>query len=235
MPVKFCVIHGSNRKGNTDRTIEIVKEHLNQKEENDYTDFYLPKDLPCFCHGCFSCIISGEYGGQNCPHKEYTHPILQAMTEADGIIFASPSYALAESAQIKALLDHYACIFVNHRPHEVMFDKVALVVSTAAGAGTGRVVSTISRSLLFWGLKRIVKCKINMWAIDWYQMPSKKRQTADRKLENKVNQFYYLTKKRYKLHEGISRKFIRLICKKFIKNLDDTSPDKIYWKSKGWI
>jgi len=233
--MKFCVIHGSNRRGNTDKTLEIIKEHLNKKGENSFTDFYLPKDMPYFCNGCFSCITGGEYGGQNCPHKEYTHPILQAMLEADGIIFASPVYALSETAQMKALLDHYACIYYNHRPHEGMFDKVALVVSTAAGAGTGRVVSTISRSLLFWGVKRIVKCKINMWAMDWEGMPLKKRRIADRALENKVNKFYYLTKNRCKLHEGISGGFIRLMCKKLIKILDDTSPDKIYWKTKGWI
>ena len=233
--MKVCVIHGSNRKGNTDKTIEIVKKVLDQQGEISYTDFYLPKDLPHFCIGCFACLQTGEYAGQNCPHKEYTHPILKGMLESDGLIIASPSYALSESAQVKTLLDHFAATYMNHRPNEEMFDKIALVISTAAGAGTGRVVSTISRNMLFWGVKRTIKCKINMFAKDWDQMEASRRTKAEALLERRAKTFFHALENRDCIHHGISNRFLRYIFTKLVKSYADTEPDKIYWKAKGWI
>lgn len=233
--MKICVIHGSNRKGNTEKTIEIVKKVFDQRGEISYTDFYLPKDLPHFCNGCFACLQTGEYAGQNCPHKQYTHPILKAMVESDGLIITSPSYALSESAQVKALLDHFACTYLNHRPNEEMFDKIALVISTAAGAGTGRVVSTLSRNLLFWGVKRTIKCKINMWVKDWDQMEESKRKKAEALLERKATAFYHAVENRYHIRPGISTTVLRYLFTKLVKGYADTEPDKIYWKAKGWI
>ena len=233
--MEITVIHGSNRKGNTDKTIEIIKEKLNTYEEIIYSDIYLPKDLPHFCEGCFACLSPSEYAGQNCPHKQYTHPILKKMLKSDGIIIGSPSYALAETGQIKAFLDHFACSYITHRPNEEMFDKIGFVVSTAAGAGTARVVSTISRNLLFWGIKRIVKCKINIWNDNWTKIPDKKRTNLEKLLQKKAKRFYCLTKKRYKINKSLSHKFLLFFFKNMIKSYSDTMPDKIYWKNKGWI
>jgi len=233
--MEICVIHGSNRKGNTDKTINIIKEELNSFEEIVYSDIYLPKDLPHFCAGCFACLRTGDYAGQNCPHKQYTHSIMEKMLRSDGIIVASPCYALAETAQIKAFLDHFACTYINHRPNEEMFYKIGFVVSTAAGAGTGRVVSTISRNLLFWGMKRIVKCRIHLWAGDWEDMSSKKRAKAEKLLQNKARQFYMRTKNRYTLNASLYSKGLRFIFKRLVNSYPDSEPDKIYWKSKGWL
>jgi len=233
--MEICIIHGSNRKGNTDKTIDLVKEQMDSFEEIVYSDIYLPRDLPHFCEGCFACLATGSYGGQNCPHKQYTHPIMEKLRRCDGIIAASPCYALAETAQIKALFDHFACNYICHRPYEEMYDKVAIVVSTAAGAGTGRVVSTISRNLLFWGVKRIIKCRINIWEVNWADMAEKRRLKAEELLRRKAVRFYKLTKNRHALRSGLDRKALRFIFKRLIKSYPDTNMDKIYWKSKGWI
>ncbi|MCL2225605.1 MAG: NAD(P)H-dependent oxidoreductase [Defluviitaleaceae bacterium] len=232
--MKICVIHGSNRKGNTDATVEIIKEQLNLYEEIEYSDIYLPKDLPCFCAGCFACF-EGEYAGQNCPNKQYTHPILKTLLSSDGIIVACPCYALAETGQIKVFFDHFACTFINHRPNEEMFDKIGLVVSTGAGAGTGRVVSTISRNLLFWGVKRIIKFRINMFAANWDEMPVQKRDKVKKLLRRKASRFYRLTKDRREIRKSISVQALRRIFKGLVNSYEDTQPDKIFWKSKGWI
>lgn len=233
--MEICAIHGSNRKGNTDKTITIIKEQLNSYEKITYSDVYLPRDLPRFCDGCFTCICTGDHAGQNCPHKQYTRPIWDKILKSDGIIIASPSYALAESAQIKALLDHYACSFITHRPSVEMFDKIGLVVSTAAGAGTGRVISTISRNLLFWGVKRIVKCGVNIWEIDWENIQEKRRSNAERLLRKKTLRFYRLTKKRYKLRTSLVTKTLMFFFRWLIASYPDTHLDKIYWEAKGWL
>ena len=232
--MEICVIHGSNRKGNTDRTIEIIKAQLDSLETMSYSDVYLPKDLPYFCNGCFTCLNTGEYGGQNCPHKEFTHPIMEKMLRSDGIIIASPSYALAETAQVKALFDHFACNYITHRPYEEMFEKIGLVVSTAAGAGTKRTISTISRNMLFWGIKQIVKCGINIWVKDWDDMAPKKRSKLEGLLKRKANRFYKLIKRRNKIIFSTVI-VLRFVFKKMINGYQDTETDKIYWKSKGWL
>ncbi|MBN7772588.1 flavodoxin family protein [Clostridium aminobutyricum] len=233
--MKICVIHGSNRKGNTDKSIDIIKQTLNQLDEIIYTDIYLPRDLPSFCEGCFACLRTGEYAGQHCPHKQYTHPILKSFLESDGIIFASPSYALAESAQVKALLDHFACTYINHRPNEEMFDKIGFAVSTAAGAGTGNVIRVISRNMLFWGIKRTVKCRANMWAMNWDEMGEKRRLTIEKRLRKKAAKFFHLTKNRHTIRASCLSKILHLMFARLIKSYADSEPDKIYWKSKGWI
>ena len=235
--MRICAIHGSSRKGNTDRTIDIIKEQLSSFEEVEYFGIYLPQDLPHFCSGCFACLSTGDYAGQNCPHKQFTHPIMEKMLRSDGIIIASPAYALAETAQVKAFLDHYACCYINHRPHEEMFSKVGFVISTAAGAGTGRVVSTISRNMLFWGIKRIVKCKINVWAgaANWDDMPVKRRLRAEKLLKRKASYFYKLTKNRHHINSSLSSKGLFFVMKQVVASFPNTSPDKIYWKSKGWL
>lgn len=233
--MKICVIHGSNRKGNTDKTIEIIKGRLNALGEVSYTDFYLPKDLPYFCKGCMACLGTGTYAGENCPHKAYTHPILKALLEADGIIIGCPSYALSETAQLKALFDHFACTYIVHRPNTEMFDKTALVISTAAGAGSGRAISTISRNLLFWGVKRIHKCKLRLWEANWGDMPKERQEKLEKQLIKKATAFYHITEKRYDLCKNLLAAFIHHAMKGAIKNYPDTQADKIYWKAKGWI
>lgn len=234
--MEICVIHGSNRKGgNTEKTIQIIKKHLSALENITYSDIYLPKDLPCFCEGCFACLATGEYAGQNCPHKQYTHPILEKLLRCDGLLVASPVYALAETGQLKVLFDHFACTYISHRPNAQMFSKVALVVSTAAAMGTGRTVSTISRNLLFWGVSRIIKCKINLWEKDWNAVSPKNRRRIEKALRRSAKKFYKLINSRNSAGYSIESRVIRNLFKQMICTYPDTQPDKIYWKSKGWI
>jgi len=233
--MEICVIHGSNRKGNTDRTIEIIKETLNAFEEIVYSDVYLHKDLPFFCNGCFLCLETGVSAGENCPHKQYTNPILEKMLRSDGIIIGSPVYALSETAQIKTFFDHFACSYICHRPNEEMFDKIGFVVSTAAGAGTKNVINTVSRNFLFWGIKRIIKCGINIWDNDWENIPNRRRIKFEKKLKSKAKIFYKVMKRRYKLIPNIKTIFLKNVFKKLIESYPCTNPDKIYWKLKEWI
>ena len=233
--MKICAIHGSGRKGNTDRTIEIIKNRLNAIGKFAFTDIYLPDDLPHFCKGCFLCVVTGVTAGENCPHGQYTKPVLEKMLASDGIIIGSPTYALAESAQLKALFDHFACTFICHRPNEAMFGKIGFVVSTAAGAGTGNVIKVAGRNLLYWGIKRTVKCGFNLWEKDWDKMPQQKRTRLEKSLEKKTDKFYEYLKKRNRLPRTLKAAMLRIVFKKLIRGYPDGNPDKVYWKSKGWL
>lgn len=91
------MIHGSGRKGNTDITLEFIKQTMSELGDVIYTNIYLPKDLPYFCTGYMAWLFTGDYAGENCPHKKYTHLILEKLLEADAIVIGYPNYALGET------------------------------------------------------------------------------------------------------------------------------------------
>ena len=99
-----------------------------------------------FCTGCFSCLNRGARAGELCPHRKYTDVISKSLEECDGIIIGCPVYALAESAQVKVLFDHYACTYMNHRPNKSNFKKSALILSSCAGAGNRHTIKIIRKN-----------------------------------------------------------------------------------------
>lgn len=232
--MKITIIHGSNRAGNTDKTIDIVKAKLNSFEEHEFVDFYLPKDLPMFCMGCYQCFDKGDFGGEFCPHRKYTHPILEAMKSSDGIIIASPVYVLAESGQVKAFLDHFGCIFMIHRPLEEMFSKKALVISTTAGAGTKYVTNTIERSLRYWGIPKVYRYGFAMHALNWNDMPEEKRKRYEKTLDKKTYNFYNSLKSK-KVYTPLKTKVLFYFIKGLINSYPDGNKDKEYWSEMGWL
>lgn len=233
--LKICAVHGSPRKGNTDLTLQIVLDEMQKLGPVEVDHIWLPKDMPCFCKGCFSCLRRGTFAGEICPDKAYTHPVLAKLKAADGILIGCPSYALAETAQIKALFDHFACTYMNHRPNQEMFDKTGFIIATAAGAGTRRVVSTIKRNLLFWGVKRIFSARMNLWVGNWNEMTDKNQTKFTRMLQKKARRFYHATANRMKIQPCLEHRFLWFIFRRLVSRYPDTEPDKIYWKAKGWL
>ncbi len=234
MMMNITIIHGSQRRGNTEKTIEIAKNRLSTYDDIKFHDLYLPKDLPLFCVGCFSCLHKGTYAGEYCPHAKYTHPILETLKISDGIIITSPVYALSESGQIKAFLDHYACIFISHKPIQEMFSKTALVISTTYGAGTNYVIKTIVRNIKFWGIAKIFKCGLNLFADNWDDMTIKNRNKNEKFLEKKIYGFYNsIKRKRY--HIPLRTKILFIVFRIVMKRHPDGNKDKEYWKEKGWL
>ena len=85
--VTITVFHGSPRKGNTYNATKIFMDELSKYENVNFTEFFLPKDLPVFCTGCTLCL-----GGkrEKCPNAQYVAPIFDAILKADAFIFATP-------------------------------------------------------------------------------------------------------------------------------------------------
>ncbi|MGE5605847.1 MAG: flavodoxin family protein [Bacteroidota bacterium] len=230
--MKICIIHGSPRKGNTYHAAEIFKEELQKHGNFEFAEFFLHKDLPHFCCGCFACIKKSE---TRCPHAQCTQPIAASIREADGLILTTPVYSLAESGQIKAFLDHFSYQYMNHRPMEEMFSKVATVISTTAGYGTGYAMKTIARALRFWGIKRVQKCGFILWVIKWAEISPEKQQKIRKKIHGKAKAFYHLLVKRKQLQPSLFTRFYFRICKKLMLSFADGQTDKEYWRQKGWL
>lgn len=228
--MKICIIHGSPRKGNTYKAVQIVKEAMLKKGKVEFIEYFLPKDTPHFCRGCFACFEKGE---EHCPHAQYVQPIAQSMREADGIILSSPVYVLAENGAVKALLDHYGYMFMVHRPMPEMFSKIGMVISTTAGAGTGYAMKTIARSFNFWGMKRIYKCGLTLSAKEWEEMKLEKQQKFKGKLHRKADQFYRAVENRKKLSPRIFTRLLFMVMRRMVFSFPNRL-DQEYWKDKGW-
>lgn len=200
--------------------------------EVEFIEFFLYKDAPHFCSGCYNCFEKGE---EFCPHANEIQPIIEAMRCSDGFVFTSPVYVLAETAQMKAFLDHLGYLFIPHRPMEEMFGKVAIVLSTTAGAGTSKAIKTISRSLNFWGVKRVYSLGLKMFALDWTEMNEKKRIKYEKLLASKARKFYYSVLKRKRMSFRLFTWVVFYAMKNMISKYPDEQLDKKYWTNMSWL
>lgn len=144
--MKYVIINGSPRKKNTWAVVKRAKQNL----DGEFEEIQLIKEKIPMCNGCFKCIMEGE---ETCPHFDVVNPIVDKMKKADGIIIATPVYAMNVTALLKNLFDHTAYFY--HRPE--FFTKKALVVVTTAGAGHKDVAKYIDETLRHWGVNKVYK------------------------------------------------------------------------------
>ena len=230
--MKICVIHGSPRKGNTYKAAQIFMEQLRKNADLEIVEYYLPKALPYFCCCCNNCY---DRSADQCPHARYTQPIEQTMKEADALVLTSPVYILAESGAIKSFLDHFGYLYLPHRPMEEMFSKVAMIISTTAGAGTGKTIKAISRTLKFWGVKRVYSLGLTIFAKNWEDMKAGKQVKFENIIKKKADIFLKALINRKKIPATIFVRFMFMFIKKVMRDQEDSHTDKKYWLQKGWL
>ncbi|MCL2821476.1 MAG: NAD(P)H-dependent oxidoreductase [Oscillospiraceae bacterium] len=231
--MKITIINGSPRKGNTYEATQLIKNEMLSFGEVEFTDLFLPQDMPDFCKGCMICLEKDE---KLCPHSKYTLPILESITKADALIVTTPVYVLQATGAVKNFFDHYSFLFVVHRALPEMFTKKAFILSTTAGAGTRAAMKTIITCLKFWGVNKIYSLGIAMQAINFETMEPKRRAKFEHKIKNTAKRFYYDVKSEKKhlpyAITGLMFHFRRSMLK---KDNEATSLDKRYWIEQNWF
>ena len=96
--MRITLIHGQNHMGSTYHIGRLLAE---QFENSDIQEFFLPKDLNHFCVGCYKCIDNDE----DCPFYTEKNRIMQAVEDADLLIFTTPTYCMRASASMKAFIE----------------------------------------------------------------------------------------------------------------------------------
>jgi len=120
-------IRGSPRKQATDY---VLREALNMLEERNFeTEFYSlrGKDISP-CRNCDYCIREGE-----CIMKDDMYDIYPLMSDAKGLIMATPVYNGGLSAQLKAVMDRCRALGA------VDFDFMRYKVGMAIAVGGDRI------------------------------------------------------------------------------------------------
>lgn len=125
---RVLAIMGSPRKGDTYHLTRRIEAAMDDLGEVEFDYLWLRAADLKTCRGCYACLERGE---EYCPLADDRAEIEQRILDSDGVIFASPVYALGMTALMKNLLDRFA--YTMHRPR--FFGQKALIVVSAGAAG----------------------------------------------------------------------------------------------------
>lgn len=225
--MKVVILHGQRHNGST-RHIAAQVVGLVTDPADEIEDFYFGENKACV--GCFGCILHSE---QTCPHFAENEPVFTALHQADLIVIESPCYCMGISGQLKIFLDHMAWRWMVHRPDAAMFHKVGLVVSTAAGAGAGKVTKDLAQQLFYWGVPKAYRLGLNVNAASWEEISEKKRTEINHKVAAcaaKLRQQCNANP-----HVGLRTKVVFAAMRMSQKANQWNPTDKAHWQQNGWL
>ncbi|HWS30228.1 MAG TPA: flavodoxin family protein [Clostridia bacterium] len=230
--MKLAIIYGNMRHGSTWRCAELLKQALKAYGRTETKEFFLPKDMPNFCAGCFSCIYNGE---GTCPHFASVSPILEAMLEADVIVLTSPVYGFDVSGAMKTFLDHLCFQWMSHRPNPKMFDKIGVTICTAAGAGLSHTAKTMQNSLRYWGAKRIFSLNGRVAAKDWDGVPEKTKANIEKRTKTMAKRIAKDVQNVKRFRAPLFRTVFFRMMAGMMKTNTWNMYDRKHWEDNGWI
>lgn len=222
---KVLAIIGSPHKGETYKAVETFERGLKSMEAVDFEYVWL-KDLDLgTCRGCFLCFSKGE---KSCPMKDDRDVLLDKIAGADGVVFATPNYALQVTAIMKNFYDRFA--FVFHRP--CFFYKAATSIVTQGVYGGGDIVKYIDTVSEFWGFR--VSKGISLTAPPVDRLPEAQRKIDSKILESAKN-FHTVLNSTKAYTPSLKRLAIFHASRTGIKlTADRKGADYNYFKEKGW-
>jgi NAD(P)H-dependent FMN reductase len=126
--LRITAIIGSPRRGNTFHAVRAIEDRLLSTCDLDFEYVMLSEAHLEPCRGCFLCLARGE---DRCPLKDDRERIEHLMLGSDGVILASPVYAMNVSWLMKLFMDRLA--YTLHRPR--FFGQRVLLVATTGAVG----------------------------------------------------------------------------------------------------
>jgi multimeric flavodoxin WrbA len=200
-------------------------------EDDELTEFILPKDFSAtFCRGCQTCFRKGE---DFCPDHEAVAPIAKALDEANLIILASPTYCYGISGPLKALLDHFGYMWMEHRPKASMFNKVALVLATSGlPEGSKKVVSQLRDQANGWGISQVIEYAKPVQAGSWKMVPSSIKESISKDVRVIADEVKRALQNP-QAYEDIISKF--MLYKSIMQKNTWNMVDRNYWEALGWL
>lgn len=226
--MKITIIYGTQRKSKSS-TYHIAQKFIKQLSMGDTVDeYFLPRDMPNFCRGCWKCFT--DY--TTCPDYNYLKPITDSMREADLLIFTAPVYVYHVPGQMKAFLDHFGYRWMVHQPAAEMFKKQALIISTAAGAGTKSTLKDLKDSMKFWGIARTHTFGKIVHAADWGGIDEKRKLQIEKDIEKLANKIKGISTH---VKPSLKVKSLFYTMRFMQKKLELNATDVSYWKKQGWF
>ena len=122
--MKITILNGSPRKENTAAMAEAFK----QGAEAEGHEVEILQVGKMKINGCLACEYCHGKGAGKCIQKDDLEKLMPAYLESDMIVFASPIYYFAPTAQLEAAWQRVYCI---GKPAKAT--KAALLLSSASG------------------------------------------------------------------------------------------------------
>lgn len=224
--MKVVTINGQTHKGSSYAMGRMFAEQLATSDQ--ITEFFLPKDMPHFCVGCYKCIEDETA----CPFWQQKKVILDALEQADVFVFTSPNYCMAPSAAMKSLLDLLFDCWMVHRPKEWMFSKRAAIFSASAGASCAQPVKVIKDSLDYWGVPVVLSYGTPVHAYNWQGVDEKTKAKITKKITAMAKKFATDKPPRVGAKTKLLFGFMGFLHK---KGWDSSPVEAQYWRERGWL
>lgn len=123
--MRIAILNGSPRKENTAAMIEAFREGA-EEAGHEVEVLHVGKMK---INGCLACEYCHTKGEGKCIQKDDLEKIMPAYLESDMLVFASPIYYFAPTAQLEAAWQRVYCI---GKPAKAT--KAALLLSSGSGA-----------------------------------------------------------------------------------------------------
>ena len=104
--MKVLILNGSPRKGNTVTAVNALKTGMDAAEKFEIKEIVANDVEVSPCIACLACNCDSR-----CVFEDDTNDIMDAIEEADAVIFATPVYWWGVTAQLKAVIDKFYCRF----------------------------------------------------------------------------------------------------------------------------
>ena len=207
--LKILAICGSPHKGNTYNILSMLAD---SNPDIDFRILMLSELNLLDCVGCYSCVNMGE---ENCPLKDDRDLILEAMTETDATIFASPTYARTISALMKKFVERTS--YIAHRP--MFFGKYAMALATCAGFGADLTCKYLRENFTQYGFSFVSTVEL---------MVATKSENESNNNRMKVLNEYEKLIRAIRTHEKFEPSFGQLVYFNIFKSISEWN------KLKGW-
>lgn len=206
------------------RSVLEFEKNLQLYGDIDFEYLFLNEYHLEFCRGCKQCFLKGE---EFCPAKDDRDILLAKMDNADGVIFATPTYAFQVSALLKNFLDRLA--FLDHRPR--FFGKTFTTLVTQGFYGGNDVLKYLNFAAESMGFHTSKGCCIT--ALD--PMTELQERQLTQKIKIAAAGFYRELKR-----PAAAPSFLRLMVfhlgrTSIRETLNGNFRDYQYYKERGWF
>lgn len=228
----ISIVSSGRKKGNTERIVRHIEEELLHIEIKENVQIELEQihlgnlDIK-FCQGCRICFDKGE---EFCPLKDELLNIRDKISQADGVILASPVYVEDINGIMKNWIDRMA--FNCHRP--AFPGKTALIITTSGVSSTNHALKTMKSALHTWGFLVSAQSKFRTGGLILDEQINLRYGNKIKVIANKL--FNTINKSRGKVPSFYSLMVFKVQQKYWQKTKKEWNTfDYFYWKGKGWI
>lgn len=233
--MKIIILMGSPRKKDSYKICENIKKSFRKHTKEQLTfEYIMLKQLHIEeCKGCDQCLARGE---QFCPIKDDLQDVLHKLMEADGIIFASPVYAMQIPGTLKKVIDRFSYLF--HRPQLVA--KPAITVLTTGGGGIKPTRNYLKLIADGWACHLCGELQVvstRYFKNRWGNIGNDEKYAAkiDKQIEGITKKFSANIQMNMR-GEKPKPSLYEVYCFHGLKSKTYSSKaDYAYWKEKGWL